>query len=204
MYISTFEFKQIRLLRNADLVHKTVMMMFDNGRAEENVLYMLMDSKKDSTGDAPIHMIIQSDNQPKNIPSALKLLNSRECSGIIGSIKNGDAIRFYGVFEPLKKDRTRNQNKHNIYPLKSLDGRIEWMNRKFSDAGKLIAINEVAKNDIFVQKNTGESHHSALYGYECLLQVSNADKLRELIRHGIGRSKAYGAGLCLVLEVNHV
>ena len=90
MYISTFEFKKVRLLRNMDLVHKTVMLMFDGNRAEENVLYMIMDSKKNGAENAPVHMIVQSNSQPKNIPSdSLKLLNSRECSHMMDAIKNG-------------------------------------------------------------------------------------------------------------------
>ena len=52
MYISTFEFKKVKLLRNMDLVHKTVMLMFDGNRAEENVLYMIMDSKKNGAENA--------------------------------------------------------------------------------------------------------------------------------------------------------
>lgn len=60
MYISTFEFKKVKLLRNMDLVHKTVMLMFDGNRAEENVLYMIMDSKKNGAENAPVHMIVQS------------------------------------------------------------------------------------------------------------------------------------------------
>lgn len=65
MYISTFEFKKVKLLRNMDLVHKTVMLMFDGNRAEENVLYMIMDSKKNGAENAPVHMIVQSNSQPK-------------------------------------------------------------------------------------------------------------------------------------------
>ena len=35
MYISTFEFKKVKLLKNMDLVHKTVMLMFDGNRLKK-------------------------------------------------------------------------------------------------------------------------------------------------------------------------
>ena len=115
MYISTFEFKKVRLLRNMDLVHKLVMLMFNGNRADENVLYMIMDSKKDATGNAPVHMIVQSNNQPKNIPNdSLKLLNSRECSHMMDAIRNGDIVRLYGVFEPQKRNKKK-QKKSKLY-----------------------------------------------------------------------------------------
>lgn len=204
MYISTFEFKKVRLLRNADLVHKTVMMMFDRNRAEENVLYMLMDSKKDAVGSAPVHMIVQSDKQPKNIPSELKLLNCRECSGVMDGVKNGDVVKLYGVFEPQRRNRKVLKNRNCMYLLKTPSERQEWMQRKFSPAGNLIAANEIVKHDVHISKKSGDTHNTSFFGYECLLQVTNAEEFKSMVQHGIGRSRAYGAGLCLVLEVKHV
>lgn len=205
MYISTFEFKKVRLLRNADLVHKMVMLMFDGNRADENVLYMIMDSKKESTGNAPVHMIVQSNNQPKNIPTdSLKLLNSKECSNEMNIIKNGDVVRFYGMFEPQKRNRKMVKNPNGMWLLRTQKERAEWLQKKFEPAGNLMAINEVTKTDVYISKTTGESHHTSFYGYECMMSVTNSEKFKEMLKNGIGRSRSYGAGLCLVLEVRHV
>lgn len=205
MYISTFEFKKVRLLRNMDLVHKLVMLMFNGNRADENVLYMIMDSKKDATGNAPVHMIVQSNNQPKNIPNdSLKLLNSRECSHMMDIIKNGDIVRFYGVFEPQRKNRAEIKKPNGMWMLKTPGERAEWLQKKFASAGNLMAINEVAKTNIYVSKASGESHHTSFYGYECMLNVTDSEKLKEMLKNGVGRSRPYGAGLCLVLGVRHV
>lgn len=205
MYISTFEFKKAKLLRNRDLVHKLVMLMFDSNRADENVLYMVMDSKKDGAGNAPIHMIVQSNNQPKNIPNdSLRLLNSKECSSDMDVIKNGDVVRFYGVFEPQKRNRRMIKNPNSMWLLRTPKERAEWLQKKFESVGSLVAINEITKNDVYISKTTGESHHTSFYGYECMLKVTDSEKLKEMLKKGVGRSRSYGAGLCLVLGVQHV
>lgn len=205
MYISTFEFKKVRLLRNMDLVHKLVMLMFNGGRADENILYMIMDSKKDGAGATPVHMIVQSNNQPKNIPNdSLRLLNSKECSSDMDVIKNGDVVRFYGVFEPQKRNRRMVKNPNSMWLLRTPKERAEWLQKKFETAGSLIAINEITKNNVYISKITGESHHTSFYGYECLIKVADSEKLKEMLKNGVGRSRSYGAGLCLVLGVQHV
>ena len=205
MYISTFEFKKVRLLRNMDLVHKLVMLMFNGGRADENILYMIMDSKKDGAGATPVHMIVQSNNQPKNIPNdSLRLLNSKECSSDMDVIKNGDVVRFYGVFEPQKRNRRMVKNPNSMWLLRTPKERAEWLQKKFETAGSLIAINEITKNNVYISKITGESHHTSFYGYECLIKVADSEKLEEMLKNGVGRSRSYGAGLCLVLGVQHV
>lgn len=205
MYISTFEFKKAKLLRNRDLVHKLVMLMFDGNRADENVLYMVMDSKKDGVENAPIHMIVQSNNQPKNIPNdSLRLLNSKECSNGIDAIKNGDVVRLYGVFEPQKRNRKMIKNPNGMWLLRTPKERVEWLQKKFESAGNLVAINEITKSNVYISKTTGESHHTSFYGYECLIKVADSEKLKEMLKNGVGRSRSYGAGLCLVLGVQHV
>lgn len=188
-----------------DLVHKTVMLMFDGNRAEEGVLYMIMDSKKNGAESAPVHMIVQSNSQPKNIPNdSLKLLNSRECSHMMDAIRNGDIVRLYGVFEPQKRNKKMVKNPNCMWLLRTPGERAEWLQKKFEPAGSLMAINEVAKTNVYVSKTTGESHHTSFYGYECMLNVTDSEKLIEMLKNGIGRSRPYGAGLCLVLGVQHV
>ena len=205
MYISTFEFKKVRLLRNMDLVHKMVMLMFDGNRAEEGVLYMIMDSKKNGAESAPVHMIVQSNSQPKNIPNdSLKLLNSRECGHMMDAIKNGDIVRFYGVFEPQRKNRAEIKKPNGMWMLKTPGERAEWLQKKFASAGNLMAINEITKNNAYISKTTGESHRTSFYGYECMLNVTDSEKFKEILKNGVGRSRPYGAGLCLVLGVQHV
>lgn len=196
MYISTFKFKKPELLRNMDNIHKLTMKMFKGNRSEENVLYTIMDSK----GRSSINMILQSDNKPTNIPPELTLLNSRECSELYNSIKSGTVVRLYGTVEPTKRDRSRPENKNSRQVLKTQIERKDWLRKKFAEAGDLITINEISKSDIFVKKKTTDLHTSSFFNYECFIRVTNCDELKNLIHFGIGRSKAYGSGLFLILS----
>ena len=91
-----------------------------------------------------------------------------------------------------------------MWLLRTPRERAEWLQKKFEPAGSLIAINEVAKTNVYVSKTTGESHHTSFYGYECMLNVTDSEKFKEMLKNGVGRSRPYGAGLCLVLVVQHV
>lgn len=91
-----------------------------------------------------------------------------------------------------------------MWLLRTPRERAGWLQKKFEPAGNLMAINEVAKTNVYVSKTTGESHHTSFYGYECMLNVTDSEKLTEMLKNGVGRSRPYGAGLCLVLVVQHV
>lgn len=194
MYISTFAFKKIKLLDNMDNLHKLVMQMFKENRSAENVLYAIMDSQSRN-----VNIIVQSDNKPENIPNELTLLNSKECNSLFDKVHTGTILRIYGIVEPTKRNRRMEQSRNSRCIIKSLHERHDWLKRKFQPAGNLIAINEVGKNPVFVKKKTGDEHKTSFFRYECLLYVRDPDKLKELLRSGIGRSKAYGAGLFLIL-----
>ena len=59
-----------------------------------------------------------------------------------------------------------------MWLLRTPRERAEWLQKKFEPAGSLMAINEVAKTNVYVSKTTGESHHTSFYGYECMLNLT--------------------------------
>ena len=201
MYISTFKFNKLRLLRNMDDIHKLIMKMFEGNRFEENVLYTVMDSRTKSFSNNFVNFIVQSDKKPQNIPKGFDLLNSKKCDDRIDSIKNGNIVRIYGTIEPTKRDRNQQLNKNSRQLLKLPEERKKWLQKRFSSAGELIAVNEVGKTNVSVIKKTGDAHKSSFFSYECLLYVTDKDALKQLLHSGVGRSKAYGAGLFLILSV---
>lgn len=64
-----------------------------------------------------------------------------------------------------------------------------------------MAINEISKNVRNVKKDNGNQHTIFTYEYEFLLNVKNSDELKNLIKKGVGRSRAYGAGMSLIMGV---
>ena len=204
MYISTFEIKNpAYLLWNMDTLHKAVMKMFIGNRSEENVLFMILEERNEFSQKNRVCMVMQSDHKPQNIPNDLKLLHSKDCTERFLSIQNGDVVQFYGIFEPSKRNRKTSENRNTRISINNPTARMEWLKRKFQKAGDFIHINEKSRQKIYVKKISGDIHESNLYGYECRLSITNADEFRELVQQGIGRSKAYGGALCLILHIYH-
>lgn len=184
MHISTYEIKDIRLTENRDMMHKLVMTMFDKDRSTENVLFMIHEEK----------ITVRSDKKPKSPPEPLILLNMYDVSSMLSRFLPGSVLTIYGMFEP-----TICQNGRKNLIRNKVD-RIKWVQRKFSNAGCLLSINEVSQDNIRIMKNSGDKRRSSFFGYIIEIQILDSEKFKELFRHGIGRSKAYGAGMSVVLN----
>lgn len=177
--------------------------MFDENRAKENVLFMILEEKSEFSQKNGVRLVIQSDHEPQNIPADLKPLHSKDCTERFSSIQNGDVVQFYGMFEPSKRSRKTAKNRNTRIAINNPADRVEWLERKFQEAGNFIGINEKSRQKVYVKKISGDIHESNLYGYECRLHITNAEKFRELVQQGIGRSKAYGGAMCLILHIHH-
>lgn len=186
MYLSTFECKNKRLLGNANLIHKATMMKFSGCRHDENVLFMVMNN----------NLIVQSNKMPSAAASdSFRLLHSKNCDDLLSSIKNGDIIRLYGVFEP-----TVRRLGHD-YVLNSMIERMDWIDRKVSNVANVLAKNEKNVEKIYIENMREKNRTTNFYSYDLLIQVTDKENLIHMLKNGIGRSKAYGAGMCLILNI---
>ena len=188
MIVSTFEIKKIK--RNYHQTHRDIMSMFGCRREDNNVLFMQIDDK----------LIVQSDYPPKSINKSLRLMNSRNCDSLLDSIKNEDIIKIFAVYEPTECKKRAGRRSANI-SIKKEEPRKDWVKRKFIQSGEVLAINEISKNVRNVKKDNGNQHTIFTYEYEFLLNVKNSDELKNLIKKGVGRSRAYGAGMSLIMGV---
>ena len=127
-------------------------------------------------------------------------MNSRDCDGLLDSIKNKDIVKIFAVYEPTECKKRAGQRSTNI-SIKKEEERKDWVKRKFIQSGEVLAINEISKNVKMIKKDSGNRHTVFTYEYEFLLNVKNADELKNLIKKGVGRSRAYGAGMSLIMGV---
>lgn len=188
MIVSTFEIKKIK--RNYHQTHRNIMSMFGCRREDNNVLFMQINDK----------LIVQSDCPPKSINKSLRLMNSRNCDSLLDSIKNEDIIKIFAVYEPTECKKRAGRRSANI-SIKKEEARKDWVKRKFIQSGEVLAINEISKNVRNVKKDNGNQHTIFTYEYEFLLNVKNSDELKNLIKKGVGRSRAYGDGMSLIMGV---
>lgn len=194
MVISTFGLKKPSLLSDMNFMHKEILKMFQCNRAYQNILYMVMDR----------HIIVQSDTAPQSIPDSLQLMHTGCVDAELLRIQNGNVVKIYAVFEPTKKGQKINGNWESNIIIRDEKDRKEWIKRKFQAAGNILAVNEVSKCDYRVSNHTGMMRRTSFYSYEMLVHVTNANELRQILKRGIGRSKSYGAGMCMVIGVQSV
>ena len=85
--------------------------------------------------------------------------------------------------------------------LKTPQERIEWMQRKAKQFGfQLLAVNElehIRQTGKHSPESSGRMYFDG-YHYQGILQVTDAVKFQDALRHGIGAGKAYGFGMLLL------
>ena len=192
MIVGTYDIKNLCILADRNNVHKAVQSMFGCQRAEHNVLYMVSNDG---------HMIIQSDVIPG--PSDdLRVRHSKDRTEELNSIKNNDLVKIHTIVEPVKKVRSPGKRLGMRIALKSEDDRRQWVAGKLSDAGTIIAIVEQGRSRVAVTKD-GKKHAVSLYGYDIVMKVKDAEAFKRIVQKGVGPSKAYGAGMLLLMGVQH-
>lgn len=194
MIISTFEFNESVIrqgkITNRDFIHKMIMTMYQGNREQENVLYMVMDKK----------LIVQSNSAPDVSRVAMKLLNSGNCDALKSRIENGNVLKLYAVLEPTKKKKSEGKKWSMDVGIQDEEERKLWVKRKMKEAGAAVsAVNELEKTNVSIEKKDGNKRKGVFYGYEILVSVQDKENFFAALKKGIGRSKAYGAGLCLVV-----
>ena len=102
---------------------------------------------------------------------------------------------------PTKKIPATGGKNRQRRVLKTPQERIEWMQRKAKQFGfQLLAVNElehIRQTGKHSPESSGRMYFDG-YHYQGILQVTDAVKFQDALRHGIGAGKAYGFGMLLL------
>lgn len=203
MYLSQFYFKTAKpfdfynTIYDRDKMHKKIMEMFDNKRSEEKVLFAVLnpnDNKNKTCCSAPI--IIQSENRPNyNNVKNLYQYNCMPIDNTLNKLSHGDIVNLIAVLEPTKRNIARKNGRKII---NTEGGRCEWVFKKFSKAGEIKFLKEINKVDASVFRRGVKSRKFSTFTYEITIKINDVDELKKMICTGVGRDKAYGAGLVMI------
>ena len=186
-------------MRRPHDMHRTLMRMFsfegdDNfARSHAGVLWRV------EPGDAPT-LLVQSRTRPaiNRLPDgyAAYAPRSKCIDAFLGSLKDGDAIRYRVTVNPAVLVRAQGQNRLKVIPAAE---RTEWWQRRCSSLGienlDSPAITGERPRDI---RRDGETFKLIVARIDGFGRVSDADTLRSSLRNGTGRAKAWGCGLLTV------
>ena len=117
-------------------------------------------------------------------------------------VKTGSQIRFQCTCNPTKK--TKDEGKRVF--LTNEQERADWFSRTLRKVGaEVIVQNQSPEIKIFglkTDKDSGKEHriHAKAVTYTGALRVLDSEKLWDAFCNGIGREKAYGCGLLMLMK----
>lgn len=171
--------------------HKTVMRLFpvrldgpaDERRKHANILFRI-----DILNGEPVVMV-QSSVPPEMLPADARTM---QVSNAAWAVEAGATVRFRAAVRAIK--RNGRAKTEMIVPAAEAD---EWFAARLGYSVTGLDILNHARDE-YRRSQKGANHEPALMVvdlFDCVARVANVDAFNRLRLEGVGRSKAYGAGL---------
>lgn len=188
-----------RDLRYAAEMHKTLMRLVpdalgDSPRRKTGLLYRVDDTEHDT------FLLVQSTTPPatERLPPRYGTAQVKDLTPMFAALRKDLAVRYRVTVSPVKRERLpleRKGERGRLLPLHGADA-DRWWTAKASQAGLhlLTAVPTLAAAAVSSPKDPRHVRHP-LIRYDGTATVTDPDALAEALLTGIGRGKAYGAGL---------
>lgn len=139
-------------------------------------------------------------------------LNRLERYGIYGTGQTKDYVPFLNELSTNKKYRFRltanptRKNVHDgkVYPHVTIEQQKKWLLDKAETSGFSLSdvdFDVVSRDHATLYKGRKRIRLSRV-SFEGVLEISDLNKFKETLIHGIGREKAYGMGLLTVIPLS--
>jgi len=184
-----------RDLRDAEALHKRVMSLVPDGlgeqaRAKAGVLY-----RYDETGAAGPHLLVQTavPIDAARLPQQYGSLAVRDLTPLLDLLQPELTVRYRIIGNTAKRLGRTSERAGKLLALRGADADQWWQAR--AEANGLILRTSIATPLPDVRgKGPGTVRH-AVTRFDGLALVKDPDLVRQAVRNGIGRGKAYGCGL---------
>ncbi|MFF5538632.1 type I-E CRISPR-associated protein Cas6/Cse3/CasE [Streptomyces cinerochromogenes] len=187
-----------RDLRDATQMHRTVMRLApdnlgDSPRHTAGLLYRVDETTTAST------LLIQGHTlDPSRLPPDYGHADIKDLAPMFAALRKDMAVNYRIVLNPVKRERLPLQDKGRrgrFIPLSGPDA-DQWWTQRAADAGLQLHI--LTPTNLAPARPRGADappmRHS-LIRYDGTATITDPDALTQAILTGIGRGKAYGAGL---------
>ncbi|REE61419.1 CRISPR-associated Cse3 family protein [Streptomyces sp. 3212.3] len=185
-------------LRDATQMHRTVMRLVPDGlgdspRRTAGLLYRVDETTTAST------LLVQGHHlDAGRLPADYGHADVKDLAPMFAALRKGLAVSYRIVLNPTKRERLPLQHKGQrgrIIPLSGPDA-DQWWTQRAADAGLQLRI--LTPTNLAPARPRGADatpmRHS-LIRYDGTATITDPDALAQAVLTGIGRGKAYGAGL---------
>lgn len=153
-------------------------------------------------------LIVQSTVRPQWPRTAAFQAETKEITAFVASLEQGGKYQFAVRTVPIRRRSPRLRDGTEIplpgeHALRTDAERIAWLERRIGGAAILAAPPCVSAEPARIGYRDGNrfGHRPIVFGG--IIEVVDADALRESVVRGIGRAKSYGNGLLMLSALPH-
>lgn len=128
---------------------------------------------------------------------------TKSYDAFLSKIENDSYWRFRLVANPTISKSTGNKDRGKRVAIVSVKYQKEWLVRQAVQNGFLVeeeTFDVMESKWVSFCKKQEHTIKAISVTYEGILQVTDAEKFRNALLHGIGREKAYGMGLLTIMK----
>lgn len=149
-------------------------------------------------------MLIVSSDLPSNPDAAQQLGNgmlvTKDYQPFLSSIKAGKIYRFRLTANPVHNVSTEYGKRGKVLAHVTLQQQMDWLRSKADKLGFALEEFNISTSEFIKFCKNNQEVTLKLATYDGFLTVKDSDLLLEAMVTGIGRAKAYGAGLLTLMQ----
>ncbi len=153
------------------------------------------------------YLLVISETKPNcELMEAYAVKGSFDCKDyepFLNSIKQGDSFLFRIILNPVHSVCEDNTSRGKVYPLYAEEEQRKFFRERAVKHGFHVDNNQFLikeKGEELLRKKGNKRVNLVKSVYEGRLTVEDANLFVELLRHGMGREKAYGFGMMTVIR----
>lgn len=184
-------------LRDLQKMHRLASGLYQLPRREAELLYRV----RAQGASVTLYLYAALPVDRDRLLPGMFLKGERELSGWLAAMQPGQLWGFDLLTMPSKKVADGESANSRRRVLRTQEERLAWLARKAEQNGfAILDVREAAgeKAGALHAEEKGDRLYLDTYHYSGTLQITDAEKFRLALRHGIGPGKAYGLGMLLL------
>ena len=183
-------------LQDAQKIHRLVAGLYQRPRQEAELVYRIQTQGQ----KVSLYLYASLPADRSRVLPGMTLAGEREMGEWLDTMQTGQLWGFDLLTMPFKKVAEDGRNSRRRV-LRRQEERFAWLARKAEQNGfAILNVQETSteKTSAAHAEEKGGRLYLDTYRYSGMLQILDAERFRDAVRHGIGPGKAYGLGMLLL------